>query len=215
MALRREAEDEPELRVVRGRGRPRKKYARHAGALAPGSLDWQRLAKLHEATVLRAGYRLDALPAVWYKPATDERLGDGLTVAWLAEYRALYPDDWQRMLRTFRKSGSSTTWTQATAHKKSQRDVRELASGNTILSDGDDPVYLQDLAHLMTLYPGMNRANKHKRRPIHRYPTFGDGAFIDPDEPAEIPIYVAFVPISERASDSCVPSSITKLFGGS
>jgi hypothetical protein len=179
------------------RGRPRKAYAQ----LDLAHDDEVRLAAHLRATILWDGYPLKTLTAPWYVPAADERLGDSLTLKWCADYQVRFLDDWKRMLRTLRKSGGSTTWTQATAVKKSRRDVPELATGNSALSDGDDPVYLQDLAHVMALYPGMNRAQKHKRQPLHRYQSFGDGAFIDPDEPAEVPIYVAFVLISE-ADDS-------------
>lgn len=180
------------------RGRPRKVYAQ----LDLAHDDEVRLAAHLRATILRDGYPLKGLTAPWYVPAADEHLGDSLTLKWSADYRIRFPDDWKRMLRTLRKSGGSTTWTQATAHKKSRRDVPELAAGDSVLSDGDDPVYLQDLAHLMTLYPGMNRAHRHKRQPMHRYQSFGDGAFVDPDEQAEIPINVAFVLISEEPNDS-------------
>jgi hypothetical protein len=104
------------------------------------------------------------------------------------------------MLRALRKSGGSTTWKQPTAQKKSKRDVSDVTTGDNILSEGGEMVYLQDLAHVMTLYPGVNRAHKHKRQPVHRYQTFGAGAFIDPAEPPEIFINVAFVPISNGTS---------------
>jgi hypothetical protein len=202
MALGQEAE--PELRVIRGRGRPRKEYPKHP--LAPK--DEARLSAHLRESILWDGYPLRPLTAPWYMPAADERLGDSLTLAWLKEYRELYPDDWTRMLRTLRKSGGSKTWGQARARKKNYRDVPELANGDSILGDGDDPVYLQDLAHVMTLYPGMNRAHKNKRQPIHRYQTFSAGAFVDPDEPAEInlvvvqkAIYVAFAPIREGTTE--------------
>ena len=220
MALQREAE--ARLRGVRTRGRPRKEYEK----LKLDPDDWKRLADHHAETF----------------HDTVSPLGDRLTLKWITDYRAQYPDDWERMLRTLRKSGGTTTWTEATLRKKSKRDVPDQVSGDSILSDGDEPVYLSDLAHLMELYPGIN-GPQHRGRS-----TFSGGAYIDPEEiarpdyeighrlSAEVkrlrfsgsavleaiardereclealhgrfwkssrPIYVAFVPISERPNDS-------------
>jgi hypothetical protein len=166
MALRREEGKSPELRVVRGRGRPRKAYAELD--LSPD--DDRRLRKHLAATFHDAG------PSPhWYVPFPQERLGDGLTLKWIADYRAEYPDDWKRMLRTLRKSGGSTTWAQATAARKGRREIPDRILGDSILSDGDDPVYMADLAHLMGLYPGINGAQKLR-------PTNREGAYIDLDE---------------------------------
>jgi hypothetical protein len=128
------------------------------------------------AVVRGRGRPREPYPYLSLAPA-DARAGDALTVAWLSDYRALFPDDWERMLRTLRKSGGSTTWTEATVRKKSKRDVPDqVIDGSTVLSDSDEPVYLRDLAHLMELYPGIN-GPQHRGRSI-----FTGGAYIDPDE---------------------------------
>jgi hypothetical protein len=172
VALRRdEAASKPGFRVVHGRGRPPKSYPR----LRVAPADDERLSKHLQATVLRDGYPLKGLPAQWYVPAADERLGDRLTLQWMADYRAEHPDDWKRMLRTLRKLGGSTTWTQATAHRKATHEVPDQVIGESVLSDGDESVYLADLAHLMGLYPGINGAQK--LQPFNR-----DGAYIDLNE---------------------------------
>ena len=155
MELRRD-EAASELRVVRGRGRPRKRYPE----LRLAEDDWERLAKHHAETF----------------HGTVSLLGDRLTLKWITDYQARYPDDWERMLRTLRKSGGATTWTEATLRKKSKRDVPDQVTGDNVLSDGDEPVYLSDLAHLMELYPGSN-GPQHRARS-----TFSGGAYIDPGE---------------------------------
>jgi hypothetical protein len=110
MALRREEADErPELRVVRGRGRPREPYVYLSAVPDDG-----RLGKL-----LLHSFRREGPYPNWYTPAAYERERDTLTVAWLKDYRALFPDDWKRMRRNTKRY---PFWSEKTAHKRTKQE---------------------------------------------------------------------------------------------
>jgi hypothetical protein len=130
------------------RGRPIKPYAEH--------LLSQRDRASLRSHLIKSFHQEGPFPN-WYTPAAHERLGNGLTLKWLKTYPTQHPADWKRALE---RLGRSTTWAEATAEGKSQRDRADRFHGPSILSDGDDPVYRSDLARLGELFPYLRAVSK-------------------------------------------------------
>jgi hypothetical protein len=219
MALR-DIEAAPELRVVRGRGRPRgsvkpfpklgldesswKRLNRHLSeilTLSEGPADWwaeepdaegeyryfqQSPRPRSEKSGKRGtGPKAGGLstPDNDGRPdplAKEDRLGDAITRQWLRDYAATYPTDYGRMQDRFvaravkgecigedgygpLQQSAYSTKAESTLRKdarlwKSREPTRFV--GANVLSDGDDPVFLEDLAHVKWLFPGIHGAQK-------------------------------------------------------
>src|SRR5690348_15143636 len=131
MALRRQSVELRDLRVIRGRGRPR---ATHPELELDPDVE-ERL-----GAILRQGFRVEGPYVSWYLPAAHERFGSELAESWLAEFKDKHPGAWRRMLRNTRHAGDDTRggrgtakgpprryalWRERTAKDKSERDVSQ------------------------------------------------------------------------------------------
>jgi hypothetical protein len=124
MALR-DLEDEPELRIVRGR--PREPYPCPPLLAAEKQVLRDSLANVQTVGPCRA----------WYLPAKHEQAVDRVIIAWLVRYRAQHPAAWDRMLKHTRHSTNAdvtggrgtlkgpprqyTVWAESTARDKTKR----------------------------------------------------------------------------------------------